>query len=305
MRKTIQILTISVLMVGLFSGCSLQKIAIHQSGPVIEKGMPAFFQEGDLEIAKIAMASNIKVLETFLQTAPEDHTLLLAAAQTLTAYAFGFVERDYEALRFKDPARAEVEKQRARSLYWRAKIYAERALKVADSKVAKGLAKPIDEFQPLLKRISKKQVPDIYWLGFAWGGYINLSKDSVEAVTDIVKVEMMLKRVVEVDEQYFNGGADMFLGVYYGSRPKMFGGDAKVAGRYFDRVDQINDSKLLMSKVMRAQSVAVQDQDRPAFDKLIADVLSASPDLYPEQRLMNQLAKSRAEVLKQQSKDLF
>src|SRR5258708_908545 len=101
----------------LFStACSIQRLAVKQTGGIIEKGFPVFYQESDLRLAEVAIASNIKLLETFLATAPDDRRLLIAASQACTAYAFAFVESEMEEFRFSDPKKSEAAKERAKSL---------------------------------------------------------------------------------------------------------------------------------------------------------------------------------------------
>ena len=304
MQRSLAWVCVLVFVFGIW-GCSIQKIAVKETGGIIAKGMPVFFQESDLGIAETAIASNIKLLETLLATAPDDKTLLLATSQALTAYAFGFVEAEMERTRYSDPKRSEAAKERAKSLYARGREYALRAVKLQNKKLVAALDGPLADFDPLLPKVSKKQVPAIFWLSFSWGGLINLSKDSITAVADIVKVEHMMKRVLELDETFFNAGPHMFLGIYYGSRPKMFGGDPALSQVHFDRVDSLTGNRLLMNKVMRAQFLAVQNQDRKMFESLLGDVRAAKDDLYPEQRLMNEIAKSRAEILSKQEEKLF
>lgn len=297
-------LCVCVLMVGA-TGCNIRKLAIHQMGPVIQKGFPVFYSEGDLEVAKIAMASNIKLLETFLQTAPEDEVLLLATSQALCAYAFGFAETEFERYKFTDIARSEAEKARARDLYHRSFEYARRAVAVRQPKLAAAADKSLKEFESELTHAKAKDVPNLFWMAFSWGGFINLSKDSISTVSEIVKTEALMRKVVQYDENYFNGGAHMFLGVFYGSRPKMFGGDPKMSREHFTKVNGINRDKLLMPKVLHAQYLAAQELDRPQFDRLLNEVLSADENIFPEQKLMNQMAKERAKIIKSQAEFIF
>ena len=52
--------------------------------------------------------------------------------------------------------------------------------------------------------------------------------------------------------------------------------------------------KYLMPRVMFARFYGVITQDRPLFEKTLKDVIAAPHDLWPEQRLPNELAKRRA-----------
>jgi hypothetical protein len=231
----------------------------------------------------------------------------MATAQALTAYAFGFVEPEFEQYRFSDWQRAERAKNRAKSLYWRAKVYARRGLEACfcSRKIARAEDKPLKEFSETLQKAKRRHVPLLFWYAFSWGGYINLSKDDISAINNISKVEHSMKRILELDEDYFHGFAHMFLGIYYGSRPQMLGGNAQWSAQHFDRVDEINQNKMLMNKVLRAQYFATQEMDEDLFGRLLKEVQDAPEDLYPEQQLMNELAKKRAKILQDHAKELF
>ena len=300
----------AVLLIGLsvffLSSCSyFDRMVVKKSGGIIERGLPVFYEEGDLGLARSGLASNIKVLETLLQSAPKDRTLLLLTSQAISAYCYSFVEPEMERMLYVDLAKSELIKMSARSLYLRAKEYAKRALAVSNPALAKATDQSLEDFDLQLQKTSPSLVPNLFWLGFAWGGYINLAKEDVKAITNVVKVEHIMNFVVKHDETYFNGGAHLFLGFYYGSRPRMFGGDPQKADMHFKRVDQINKNRLLISKVMRAQTLSVQELNREEFNQLLLEVLQADPNLFPEQRLLNQVAKVRADVLRKNANELF
>ena len=60
-----------------------------------------------------------------------------------------------------------------------------------------------------------------------------------------------------------------------------------------------------MSKFLLAKCYAIQTQNKELFERTLKEILEASPDLYPEQRLANELAKRRARHLLDRVDDLF
>ena len=107
---------------------------------------------------------------------------------------------------------------------------------------------------------------------------------------------MMLK-VNEILPGYFYSSADIFLGAYYGSRPKMFGGDLGKAKFYFDRAVAVSNGQFLMTYVMYARYYAVPSQDVKLFKSLLKRVLDFNLEELPEQYLSNLVAKRRAKKL--------
>ena len=70
-------------------------------------------------------------------------------------------------------------------------------------------------------------------------------------------------------------------------------------------VEEHTGGKYLMPKVMYARFYAVITQDRPLFEKTLKEVIAAPHDLWPEQRLPNELAKKRAQRYLAHAEDYF
>jgi hypothetical protein len=115
----------------------------------------------------------------------------------------------------------------------------------------------------------------------------------------------MMEFVARTDSSYYYGGADLFLGTLFGSRPKILGGNLAKARFHFERALRTNRGEFLMTYVYFARSVAVQSLDETLFDELLAKVEAASPDLLPKARLANMVAKKKAQLLLARKPDLF
>jgi hypothetical protein len=151
----------------------------------------------------------------------------------------------------------------------------------------------------------RKWVPALFWSAFNWGGYINLSLDNPRAIFDLGKVEAMMRRVVELDESYYFAGAHLFLGSMAGARPKLLGGDPEKAKSHFERAIQLTDGRFLMTYVYYAKYYAIQTLNEEKFDELVHHVLDARLDILPEYKLINQIAKKKAEMLLRSKSDIF
>ncbi|MGR3220151.1 MAG: TRAP transporter TatT component family protein [Candidatus Anammoxibacter sp.] len=260
-------------------GCSLKRMAIRTAGLVLDSGVEVLYEEEDLIIAEQAVMTNLKLVEGLIKGDPGNRNFLLIVAQGYTGYALGFVEDE-------DP-------QRAKIFYKRARDYGLEILN--KNRFFKNSVKGnFDELEKALKRFKKSDVPALFWTANAWGNLINVSRDSPSALADMGKVELIMKRSVELDESFYYGGGHTFFAAFYGGRSEMFGGSPDKARKHFDRFVQLSDEKFLLGYVLYAQYYAVQMQDSILFRELLDKVLETPGNILPEQRLVNEIAKVKA-----------
>ncbi|OQY26718.1 MAG: hypothetical protein B6244_12855 [Candidatus Cloacimonetes bacterium 4572_55] len=273
------------------NGCSINKIAVGVMDDILQNGVTAMSEESDVQLAKDAFPGNLKLLEALIKSDPENTDVLLMAAQGYGGYAIAFVEEE-------DP-------ERASKLYLRGKKYALMALQQKNKSIYQSLEKPLADFENELMKAKKKDTPWLFWLAYNWISYINLNKTSVRAIGDLPKVLAIMERVIELDPGYYYGGAHLSLGAYYGSLPKMMGGDPEIAKNHFQKAMELTDHKFLLTKVYFAQFYARNVFDEELFDSLLNGVIEAPDDILPEQNLTNMIAKQRARRLLAQKEELF
>jgi hypothetical protein len=298
-----KVLNAVVILPFLFSiGCSsfIKQTAIDSTGMVIEDALTSFFEEEDVDLAEAATPSNLKLIEGLIKGSPNNPKLLLMGCRLYTSYAFGFIQEVYSA----DEERAAKNNKRAKAFHLRAKDYGFRVLeKNPDFKNT--VNGSYDDFDKALKTFGKDQVEPLFWTAYAWANLIDLSKDDTDSIANLGKVESMMKRVMELDENYYNAGPHLFYMVYYGSRPPLLGGNPEKAAFHYNKAKEINQGKFLMEDVMYAMYYAVQVQDRELFEKLLKNVLDTPGSVLPRERLTNELAKRKAETLLSLADELF
>jgi len=145
-----------------------------------------------------------------------------------------------------------------------------------------------------LQQLRKKEVPALFWTAYAWGSLILLQQNSPARIAELPIVDMMMQRVLELDENYFFGGPHLFYGGYFGSRPKTLGGDPERARKHILQAIEITKGKYLMAKFLFAKFYAAPAQNKDIFKNTLEEILAAPDDLFPEQRLANNLAKQNA-----------
>jgi hypothetical protein len=270
-------------------GC-IQTIATNTVGSIVYEGFPALTEEEDLDFAGKALPANLKLLEVMLRSNPENRELLLLLSQGYSSYALGFVE--------------DTDPDRARVFYRRGREYGLRLLR-QDNGLARALDGTVDDLKSELAGHGKEDVPGVFWAAFGAGGSITLSLDEPDALAEIPRTEAMMQFVVSADSAYYYAGAHVFLGALDGTRPRMLGGDPERSRRHFEAALRINGGRFLMTQVYYARTLAVQTLDEALFDRLLAEVDSASIDVLPEFRLANAIAKQKARALRQRKTELF
>lgn len=288
----------------IFTGCGIKKAAVSATAQIMTTGTPAIEEEEDIAYANQASLTSLKTLEAMQRSNPEDSTTLLLLAKSFAAYTFGFVENDILEAKGNNEAFEKMATERAKRFYGRGKKFGILLLS-KNGEFKKTVNGPLDNFKSALNRFSKKDVPALFWTAFNWGNLINFSKDAPEAIIELPKVEALMRRIIELDDRYNYSGPHLFLGAFYASRPPMLGGQPDEAKKEFDLAIEQTSGKYYMAKVLEAQFYAVQTQNKALFESLLKEVISADPAVLPEQRLANELAIRRAQILLQKEKLFF
>lgn len=270
------------------AGCS--SLVIKTSLPLFEDQASVMKTESDPELARLAIPAQLKMLEGFLKSDPDNLELQRLLAEGYCSYSFAFLE--------------DVDKKRAGNWYLRGKNYAMRALQslTGNSKFSKG---NLTTWKNNLKKLDSRSLPDLYWLTQCWGGWLTVNLHNPFAFADISMIEPALEKVLALDSNFYYAGAHRGLGVFYGCRTKILGGNPEKAKENFEKSLSLTQGKFLMNSFLFAKTYAVQNQDRDLFERLLNEILDAPDDLLQEERLANEVAKLKAKALLESVDDLF
>jgi hypothetical protein len=247
----------------------------------LEEVARASYRQSDLRILREGMPAYLMLIDGMVQTVPDNEQLLIAAAQSYSSFASLFVEGQ--------------DKEYANLLYERGKQYALRSLEMRGFK--EPLQRPFDDFKEGLKRLGKKDVPYIFWAATCWVNWIRLNLDSIEAISELPRVESLMKRALELDEGFYYGGPHLFMGIWFASRPKIVGGDLKKAQEHFLKALDIGQGKFLMAYVYYANYYARKMTDKDLFTSTLQKVLETPAETSPDLVLINTVAKKQAKEL--------
>lgn len=291
-----------LLLVLTLGGCNITRTAARFAYPIMDAGTAAFESESDLLFAEQAGPSNLKLLEGMLREAPNNRKLLVLASRGYGTYTFGFLDPKLEAATIDDPSLVPELRHRMQSFYRRAFDYGLRAL---DADLRAQIDASTDEFNGVLARQKKKDVPAIFWTAYAWGAMIQLDSTNPQLLSQFPKVDAMMKRVIELDPAYYYGGAHLFFAVLYAQLPPGGGGDLEASSAQFDLARKWGGGQLVMADVLEARYLAVREQNYQRYIEKLTAALDFDAEAYPDARLGNELAKSRAEYYLQNADAFF
>ena len=270
----------------LASGCA--NIVTSATNRMADNLSLAILNQDDPQTVRDGAPAYLLLVDSLIEGDPENVRMLLAGANLYGAYANVFVDDNV----------------RAQRLTMRARAYAERALCSAREELCGATELPFDEFSIAIEITNKLDVPVLHGLATSWASWIQTRSDDWTAVADLPKVELLLERVVELDEGYDGGSAHLYLGVLNTQLPPALGGKPEVGRAHFERAIKLSDGQNLMAEVMFAKYYARLRFDQSLHDKLLEQVLATDP-VIPGYTLMNTLAQQDARKLLQESTDYF
>ena len=294
MIKLIKI-SLFLYLVSQLSACSISQITVRAAMPLIEGGVDSMKMENDIHLAYLSIPANISLIEGMLVKDPNNESLGIYAAEAYYGYAFGFVEDG-----FLSPA----DHVRASKLYQRCLKHAEHVL------INRGLNDTINnirlsDLQAAIEQFDQQEVPALFWAASCLAKFVDLNRDEARNIAQLPKSAILMQRILELDEHYYMSGAHIFFGVYYGSKSPMLGGNYELSEQHFEIAAKANHNKLLIVNLLRAQYLERQRFEQQKFHELLTHIRQASERLYPEQALINQIAKHKASLLLKKEEQWF
>lgn len=278
------------------SGCSLKRAAVNLAGDAISGGGRAYSSDDDPDFIREALPFGIKVSESLLEESPEHRGLLASVAKGYAVYAY-LLQNQADRIEAADLSKAKALRRRAHRFYLRSRDYALRGIGI-DSRSA-------DLFLTVANRIpkaTKGDAPFLYWAAVSWAGALSAAKDDLMLLSELPLSGMMAERILQIDEAYEGGAAHEFLITYEGSRP---GGRAGAARRHYQKALELSEGRRSSVHLALAEAVAVREQNAREFRSLVNAALAIDPERYPELRLANTIARTRADWLLNHMSDVF
>ncbi len=247
-------------------------------------------KQTDIDLVCEGTPSFLLMIDSMVASNPGDKKLLMTATQAFTGYTAALDVCDR-------PKRATTVSIKARkygvSLIW------------DDDDLQRVYNLPLSDFQKTLANLHKKDVDQLFWAGNGWTTWIRHQKGSPESLAQLVKIEQIMLRVVELDETFYFGGAHLFLGAYHGSKPPMFGGKPELSKRHFEKALSISNRQFLPALVLYAQTYGRMTFDRELYADLLQEVLDFNLESQSDIFLSNLVAKRQASSMLEQIDQFF
>ncbi|MCP9439311.1 MAG: TRAP transporter TatT component family protein [Nitrospira sp.] len=291
-------LLIGVLVVTVLGGCSVKRLMAESVGEMLAGDSDLYAAEEDPDLVREALPFGLKTVEGLLTISPNHRAMLVSAAKGFTTYAY-LLQDEADRLEATDVDQSRLLRARSKRLYLRGRDYALRGLSLAH-----------DRFEDLLRRdhmstlakTTGEDVPFLYWAGVAWGGALSAGPDDLALVSETPLFAALLRRVVDLREDYEGGAAHEFLASYEASRP---GGSAALAREHFSRALALTDTPRASLFQALAERLSVKEQNLDEFRDLLSKALAVDPNRQPKERLINVVAQRKARRLLARISELF
>ncbi|MFC1524088.1 TRAP transporter TatT component family protein [Thermodesulfobacteriota bacterium] len=239
-------------------------------------------KQTDIELVCEGAPSFLLLLDSLIESQPGDMKMLITGIQAYSAYAAALSECGRPDGTVRMARKAGTYSQALLSLF---------------PEFQENKGKPLTEFDTALSGFQKDDLEPLFWGGYGWATELATQDGSPAALADLYKIEKIMLQVLEFDETYFHGAAHLFLGIYYGSRPVMFGGKPELSKLHFEKSLSISKRQFLSTQVAYAEYYARTTFNREQYAQLLQEVLDFPLDKRPDISLSNRIAQKKAQRL--------
>jgi hypothetical protein len=214
--------------------------------------------------------------------------MLGAAANLYASYGAVFVDDELRASRLTS----------------RARDYAQRAICGEYNAACGWRDLTYDDFVGTLDGLSEQHADVVYGYCFATLAFLQAHVSDWDSLAELPQAEALVKRYLEISGNGAKSAAHMYLGIILTLRPPSLGGKPEEARAHFEKAINMSAGQDLSAKIAFAKGYAMLLYDRELHDRLINEVLEASP--YADGlTLTNVLAQEQAQHMRAEADDYF
>ena len=272
---------IRVSLPALFAAVLFSSCASIISGTIINPAVSNLQKQSDIDLVCEGAASYLLMIDSLIESNPENRAILLNGAQAYSGSTAALVSCNAAPTRIA-------------AISAKARLYGKRLLSqflpIEDGSSGETL-------DAALGALSAADARYLFWGAFGWLSWVQQQQGSPASMADLVVIEKIMKRLLELDETIENGSPHLFFAALYGAKPAMIGGDPARSRRHFERALEISARSSLIVQTTFAETYCRMVFDQALHDALLHEVLDFTLDQKPSQRLVNQIAKRRARQL--------
>jgi predicted anti-sigma-YlaC factor YlaD len=259
--------------------------------------------EEDPELLEDALPTFLKLYEVVLRIDPKNDKLLLATSNLCALYAYAFLQTPASMLQGEKYEERKELMSRAKRLFLRAREYAVQAITIRHPGF--GFELKENELQAILAKMTKEDVPYLYYAGLSDMGAFTSDSFDMELIVLLPKVVLVISRALELDETYELGAIHEFFVSYFGALPKELGGSEEKSRSHFAKAIELSQGKKASTFVALASTVSINTQNLAEFKDLLGKALAIDVDKYIPGRMMNILAQRKAKWMLDHVDDYF
>jgi len=245
----------------------------------IEPAAANLQKQSDIELVCEGASSYLLMIDSMIESKPDNRKLLKIGAQSYSGTVAALES-------------CGAPEERLRALSTKAGLYGRRLLSTVLP-----VDQSIEAVDAALGRAGAGDADTLFWGSFGWLTWIDQQQGAPAAMADLVVVERIMARLLEVDETVEQGGPHLFFGVLYGAKPKMIGGDPERSQYHFEKALELSNRSFLMVQTLYAETYCRMVFDKDLHDRLLEEVIGFDLERAPGNRLANQIAKRRAREL--------
>lgn len=281
-------------LLALTTGCSLKTMAVKTVANTLSAPGDVFTRDDDPELIRDATPFALKLYESLLESVPTHVPLLISTCGGFTQYGYAFLEAEADSLDASRRADAVALRERALKHYLRGRGYCLRAIDVRFGKGASDAL--LQDPAAAVAKARKDDVPLLYWTAASWGAAISLGIDRPDLAVDFPTVRALADRALALDPEWSRGSIHELM-ISLDSLPEALGGNPARAREHFNKAVEIQKGLSPGPYVSLAIGVAVPNQDRQEYERLLKEALAIDPEKDPSNRLPTLVYQRRARVL--------
>ncbi len=268
------------------SGCA--SLISNAASGLADNLTSAILNQDDPETVRAGMPSYMLLMDSFVEGSPDDPAMLGAAANLYASYGAVFAGDEARAAR----------------LTTRARNYALRGICRSYTPSCNWRDLNYDDFVATLGGLKPAHSEEVYLYSFATLTYLRAHAEDWNSLAELPQAEALIRRYFEISGESVKSSAHMYMGIILTLRPPSLGGKPEEARIHFEKAIAMSGGKDLSAKVEFAKGYAKLLYERELHDKLVGEVLDASP--YANGlTLMNVLAQEEALRLRAEADDYF
>ena len=152
----------------------------------------------------------------------------------------------------------------------------------------------LEEIEDSLEALSASSADSVFWGAFGWLSWVQQQQGSPQSMADLVIIEKIMARLLELNESLEHGAPHLFFGALYGAKPTLVGGDPEKSRAHFERALELSKRANLLVQTTYAETYCRMTFNQELHDTLLQEVLDYPLEAAPSMTLANQIAKRKA-----------